>query len=356
MSLNNKPKVRSFVSYTQTLLTGVIGAFLSVTAHSADITGAGSTFAAPIYTKWASAYQRAGGGTVSYRGVGSTEGVKEIMESQVDFAGSDAPLSDDELARNDLLQFPMVIGGVVPVVNLPGIKPGELVLSGRVLGDIYLGKIISWNAPAIAAINPGLKLPDAPIAVVRRLDGSGTSLIWTHYLAQVNPEWKSRVGEGSSVRWPRGIGGRGNEGVATFVQHLPGAIGYVAWDFTKQNHMSYTAMENAAGTVVQPGPETFKAAAASADWSRSLVPMLTNEPGANAWPVVGATYVLLHGTLNKPERGEATLKFLDWALTNGDQAAEDLDYIPLPPAVGNEVRAQLHARVRNPSGGAVAGQ
>lgn len=344
------------MSRTQTLLTGVVGALLAMTAHSADVTGAGSTFAAPIYTKWASAYQQMGGGMVSYRAVGSTEGVKEIMVSQVDFAGSDAPLSDDELTRNDLLQFPIVIGGVVPVVNLPGIKPGELILSGRVLGDIYLGKIVSWDSPAIAALNPKLKLPDTPIAVVRRLDGSGTSLIWTHYLAQVNPEWKSRVGEGSSVRWPRGIGGRGNEGVATFVQHLPGAIGYVAWDFTKQNHMSYTAMENASGAVVQPEPETFKAAAATADWSRSLFPILTNEPGANAWPVVGATYVLLHGTQVKPERGEATLKFLDWALSHGDQAAEELDYIPLPPAVADEIREQLHARVKSVSGKAVAGQ
>lgn len=344
------------MSHTQTLLTGVVGALLAISAHGADITGAGSTFAAPIYLKWAGAYQQTGGGTVSYRAVGSTEGVKEIMVSQVDFAGSDAPLSDDELARNDLLQFPIVIGGVVPVVNLPGVKPGELILSGRVLGDIYLGKIISWDAPAIAALNPKLKLPDTPIAVVRRLDGSGTSLIWTHYLAQVNPEWKSRVGEGSSVRWPRGIGGRGNEGVATFVQHLPGAIGYVAWDFTKQNHLSYAAMENAAGAVVQPEPGTFKAAAANADWSTSLFPILTNEPGANAWPVVGATYVLLHSTQVKPERGEATLKFLDWALTHGDQAAEELDYIPLPPAVADEIREQLHARVKSVSGKAVAGQ
>lgn len=344
------------MSHTQTLLTGVVAALLAVSAHSADITGAGSTFAAPIYTKWAGAYRQAGGGAVSYRGVGSTEGVKEIMESQIDFAGSDAPLSDDELARNGLLQFPMVIGGVVPVVNLPGVKPGELILSGRVLADIYLGKIINWDAPAIAAINPRIKLPDTPIAVVRRLDGSGTTLIWTHYLAQASSEWKSRIGEGTSVRWPRGIGGRGNEGVATFIQHLPGAIGYVAWDFTKQNHMSYTAMENASGAVVQPGAATFKAAAASADWSRSLFPILTNEPAANAWPVVGATYVLLHSTQAKPERGEATLKFLEWALANGDQAAEDLDYVPLPPAVASEIRTQLHARVKDPLGKAIAGE
>jgi phosphate transport system substrate-binding protein len=338
------------------MMAGLAGVLFAVVAAGADITGAGSTFAAPIYTRWASAYQRAGGGTVRYRGVGSTEGLKEIIASQVDFAGSDAPLSEEELAKNGLLQFPTVIGGVVPVVNLPGIKPGELTLSGHVLGDIYLGKIVSWDAPAIAAINPSIKLPGIPIAVVRRLDGSGTTLIWTHYLAQVSPEWKSKVGEGTTVRWPRGIGGRGNEGVATFVQHLPGAIGYVAWDFTKQNHMSYTAMENASGAAVRPGPETFKAAAASADWSKSLFPILTNEPGANAWPVVGATYVLLHSTQNKPERGEETLKFLDWALANGDKAAEDMDYIPLPAAVAGEIRTQLRERVKNAAGKAVVGE
>lgn len=343
------------MSHKQTLLAGLACAILMVAAHGADISGAGSTFAAPIYTQWAVAYQRAGGGTVSYHGVGSTEGLKEIIVKQVDFAGSDAPLSEDELAKDDLLQFPTVIGGVVPVVNLPGIKPGELVLSGRVLGDIYLGKIVSWNAPAIAALNPSIKLPDKAIAVVRRLDGSGTTLIWTHYLAQLNAEWKSRVGEGTSVRWPRGIGGRGNEGVATFVQHLPGAIGYVAWDFTKQNHMSYTAMVNASGAVVQPGPVTFSAAAASADWSRSLVPSLTNEPGTNAWPVVGATYVLLHSIQDQPERGEETLKFLDWALTNGDKAAEDLDYVPLPEAVVSEIRTQLRVRVKSSAGKTTAG-
>ena len=344
------------MSHTHTLMIGLAGAVFAVAVRGADITGAGSTFAAPIYNEWANAYRRAGGGAVSYHGVGSTEGVKEIITRQVDFAGSDAPLGEEELAKDGLLQFPTVIGGVVPVVNLPGIKPGELTLSGTVLGDIYLGKIVSWNAPAIAAINPSIKLPDMPIAVVRRLDGSGTTLIWTHYLAQVNPEWKRKVGEGTSVRWPRGIGGRGNEGVATFVQHVPGAIGYVAWDFTKQNHMAYTAMENASGAVVRPGPETFKAAAASADWSKSLFPILTNEPDANAWPVVGATYVLLHGTQDKPVRGEETLKFLDWALTNGDKAAEDLDYVPLPAAVASEIREQLRTRVKTVPAKAVAGE
>ncbi|RKT26408.1 phosphate ABC transporter substrate-binding protein (PhoT family) [Paraburkholderia sp. RAU2J] len=338
------------------LTVGLAGALFVNSTRAADISGAGSTFAAPIYTKWASAYLGTGGGKVSYRGIGSTDGVRQIVASQVDFAGTDAPLSAAELAKNGLFQFPTVIGGVVPVVNLPGIKSGELTLTGQVLGDIFLGKIIYWDDPVLVALNPKVKMPDTPIAVVRRLDGSGTTLIWTHFLSQVNPEWKSKVGEGTSVHWPRGIGGKGNEGVATFVKILPGAIGYVAWDFTKQNHMSYVAMDNASGVAVQPGPETFKAAVASADWSKSLVPILTNEPGKNAWPVVGATFVLLHSTPAMSQRGDETLKFFDWALANGRQAAEDLDYVPLPAAVVDEVRAQLRSKIRSASGKAISAQ
>jgi phosphate transport system substrate-binding protein len=344
------------VRHVLILILALVSSVFAVSGHATDIAGAGSTFAMPIYTSWASAYQRAGGGKVSYQGVGSTDGVRQIVASQVDFAGSDAPLSDADLAKNGLFQFPTVIGGVVPVVNLPGIKSGELTLTGKVLGDIFLGKIIYWDDPAIAAINPKLKMPDTPIAVVRRLDGSGTTLIWTHFLAQVNPEWNKKVGEGTSVHWPRGIAGRGNEGVATFVQILPGAIGYVAWDFTKRHRMSYVGMENASGTAVQPSPQTFQAAAGSADWSKSLVPILTNEPAKDAWPVVGATFVLLRSSPAIPERGDATLKFFDWALTNGQQAAEKLDYVPLPAAVVDEVRAQLRTRIKSLSDKAVATQ
>ena len=242
------------------------------------------------------------------------------------------------------------MGGVVPVVNGPGIKPGDLTLSGPVLGDIYLGKISNWNAPAIAALNPKVKLPGTAIAVVRRADGSGTSFIWTHYLAQVNPEWKSKVGEGSAVNWPTGTGGKGNDGVAAFVQRLPGAIGYVEWAYTKQNHMAYTAMKNASGAVVQPGTETFKAAAASADWSKSFYQILTNEPGKDAWPVVGATFVLLHTTQDKPDHGKETLKFFDWAFRSGTQAAQDLDYITLPDSVVTEIRSQWRSKVKDASG------
>jgi phosphate transport system substrate-binding protein len=337
------------------LLAGLAGAPFTF-AQGLEISGAGSTFAAPIYDKWGDAYQKSGGGKVSYHGVGSTDGVNKIIANEVDFAGSDAPLTDAELTKDGLLQFPTVVGGVVPVVNIPDIKPGELTLSGPVLGDIYLGKITNWNAPAIAALNPKIKLPDMPIAVVRRLDGSGTTLIWTHYLAQVNAEWKSKVGEGTSVQWPRGIAGRGNIGMATYVQHVPGAIGYVAWDFTKQNHMAYTALKNATGAAVQPGPETFKAAEAGADWSKSLNSFLTNEPGHDAWPVVGATFVLLHVSQDKPERSAALLKFFDWVFANGGRAAEDLDYIPLPETVVTELRSQLHTQVKDVSGKVVAGQ
>ena len=338
------------------LIAGLAGAHIAIAAPGAEISGAGSTFAAPIYDKWAAAYQKSGGGKVIYHAVGSIDGLKQIIDKEVDFAGSDAPLKDDVLSKDGLLQFPTVVGGVVPVVNIPDIKPGELTLSGQVLGDIYLGKIDNWNDPAIAALNPHVGLPDLPIAVIRRVDGSGTTLIWTHYLAQVNAEWKGKVGEGTTVHWPRGIGGKGNEGVATYVQHVPGAIGYVAWDFTKQNHMAYTAMTNTAGTPVEPGPQAFKAAAANADWSTSLYPFLTNEQGQNAWPVVGATFVLLRVTQDKPDRGEAMLKFFEWVLANGGRDAESLDYIPLPEAVVSEVLTQLRAKVKDASGKAIAGQ
>jgi phosphate transport system substrate-binding protein len=321
--------------------------FTTMTARAGDITGAGSTFAAPIYSAWADGYRKSGGGNVHYLSVGSTEGVKQILAKQVDFAGSDAPLTESQLSKDGLIQFPTVIGGVVPVVNIPGVKPGELTLSGEVLGDIYLGKIMNWNDPAIAALNPGMKLPDLAIAVIRRTDGSGTTLIWTHYLSQVSPEWKTKVGEGTSVRWPRGIGGKGNEGVATYVRYLPGSIGYVAWDFTKQNHIAYTAMRNASGVSVQPGPEAFSAAALGADWSTSLYGILTNEPGKDAWPVMGATFVLIPATQDKPERGKDALNFFEWAFLNGHRAAQDLDYIPLPPPVIEEIRLQLHTRFKD---------
>ncbi|WP_206998634.1 phosphate ABC transporter substrate-binding protein PstS [Trinickia mobilis] len=332
------------------LLASVIFALGTAVAHAADITGAGSTFAAPIYTKWADAYQKSGGGKVNYQGIGSSGGIKQINAKTVDFAGSDAPLKDDELAKDGLFQFPTVVGGVVPAINVPGVKAGELVLSGEVLGDIYLGKIKKWNNPAIVALNPKVKLPDTDIAVVRRADGSGTTFIWTNYLSKVNPEWKSKVGEGTTVSWPTGTGGKGNDGVAAFVQRLPGAIGYVEWAYAKQNHMVYTDLKNSSGAVVEPKTESFKAAAAGADWKRSFYQILTNEPGKDAWPVVGATFVLLHTTQDKPAQGTETLKFFDWAFKNGTQAADNLDYISLPDSVVTEIRSQWKAKIKDASG------
>ncbi|MEX3931840.1 phosphate ABC transporter substrate-binding protein PstS [Paraburkholderia phymatum] len=335
-------------------VAGLIGALSSSFARAADITGAGSTFAAPIYTKWADAYQKTGGARINYQGIGSSGGIKQVLAKTVDFAGSDAPLKDDELAKDGLFQFPTVVGGVVPVVNLPGVKPGSLVLSGPVLGDIYLGKIKKWNDPAIAALNSGTKLPDTDVAVVRRADGSGTSFIWTHYLSQVNPEWKSKVGEGTTVNWPTGTGGKGNDGVAAFVQRLPGSIGYVEWAYAKQNKMTYTSLKNSSGAVVEPKAETFKAAAAGAEWSKSFYQILTNEPGKEAWPVVGATFVLLHSSQDKPDHGKETLKFFDWAFKNGNQTAQELDYITLPDAVVSEIRTQWKAKVKDASGKPIA--
>jgi len=338
----------------QTAFAGMAGALFAIAAQAADITGAGSTFAAPIYTKWADAYQKTGGGKVNYQGIGSSGGVKQIIAKTVDFAGSDAPMKDDDLAKQGLFQFPTVVGGVVPAVNVPGVKPGELVLSGEILGEIYLGKIKKWNDPAIVALNPKLKLPDTDIAVVRRADGSGTTFIWTNYLSKVSPDWKSKVGEGSTVNWPTGTGGKGNDGVAAFVQRLPGAIGYVEWAYAKQNHMTYVDMKNAAGAVVAPKTESFKAAAAGADWSKSFYQILTNEPGKDAWPIVGATFVLVHTTQDKPAEGTETLKFFDWAFKNGAQAANDLDYITLPDSVVSQILTQWKAKVKDASGKALA--
>lgn len=313
-------------------------------SYADGVVGAGSTFASPIYTRWADDYRKAGHGNVIYAGTGSAKGVKQLIAGAVDFAGSDAPLSESELRKEGLVQFPTVIGAVVPVVNLPGIKAGQLMLSGAVLSDIYLGKITSWNDPAITALNPGLALPDTAIAVVRRVDGSGTSLIWTHYLSQVSQQWRTKIGEGETVHWPRGIGGSGNAGVATYVRYVPGAIGYVAWDFSKQNHLTYVAMTNAAGKVVRPGPDSFYAACANADWSRSSYQILTNEPGQTAWPLLGMTFILLRNKDRRSVSTEGAITFFDWALGSDARSSRDLDYIPLPDFVAGEIRSRWQRR------------
>lgn len=304
------------------------------TAHAAEVTGAGATFPAPIYAKWADAYNKATGHRVNYQSVGSGAGIKQIKAKTVDFGASDMPLKQDELDKDGLMQFPTVIGGVVPVVNAKGIKPGELKLTGALLADIYLGKIKKWNDAAIAALNPGVALPDQPIAVVRRADGSGTTFIFTNYLSKVSDEWKTKVGEGTAVQWPVGTGGKGNEGVSAFVNQLPGAIGYVEYAYAKQNKMNYALMKNRDGQFVTPDDETFKAAAAGADWAKSgFYQILTDQPGKTSWPITGATFILIHKTHDKPQVAAEVVKFFEWAYKNGDKLATDLDYVPLPDSV-----------------------
>ena len=298
-----------------------------------EATGAGASFPAPLYSKWASDYNKATGVKINYQSVGSGAGLKQIEAKTVDFGASDAPLKDEELKAKGLVQFPTVIGGIVPVINVAGIKPGELKLSGQVLGDIYLGKITKWNDAAIVALNPGLALPDAAIAPVRRADGSGTTFGFTNYLSKVNPEWKSKVGEGTAVNWPTGAGGKGNEGVAAFVGRLPNSIGYVEYAYVKQNKMNYAKLQNAAGNFVSPEDDNFKAAAAGAEWEKSFYQILTNQPGKDAWPITSATFILMNKTQDKPAQATTALKFFDWAYKNGDKTAGDLDYVPMPDKV-----------------------
>jgi phosphate transport system substrate-binding protein len=314
-------------------LAAVAAVAFSGFAAAQDVTGAGASFPAPLYSKWASDYNKATGVKINYQSVGSGAGIRQIDAKTVDFGASDMPLKDEELAKKGQLQFPTVIGGVVPVVNIQGIAPGQLKLNGQVLGDIYLGKITKWSDPAIKALNPTLPLPDAAIAPVRRADGSGTTFIFTNYLSKVNTEWKDKVGEGTAVNWPTGAGGKGNEGVAAFVGRLPNSIGYVEYAYVKQSKMNYALMQNKAGNFVAPDDTAFKAAAAGADWAKSFYQILTEQPGKDAWPMTGATFILMHKLQDKPAQAAATLKFFAWAYKNGDKTADDMDYVPMPVSV-----------------------
>jgi phosphate transport system substrate-binding protein len=309
-------------------------------AQAAELTGAGASFPAPVYAKWADAYNKATGTKMNYQSIGSSGGLKQIRAKTVDFGASDAPLKPEELEKDGLQQFPTVIGGVVPVVSVAGIKAGDLHLTGAVLADIYLGKISKWNDKAIAALNPKLALPDQPIAVVRRADGSGTSFIFTNYLSKVSPEWKQKVSEGTAVQWPTGTGGKGNEGVSAFVQQLPGAIGYVEYAYAKQNKMAHVLMQNAAGNFVAPDDQAFKAAAAGAEWTKSgFYEILTNQPGKEAWPITGATFILMHKVQDNSQQAAEVLKFFSWAYKNGGKLAEELDYVALPDSLIKVIEA-----------------
>ncbi|MBS0448442.1 MAG: phosphate ABC transporter substrate-binding protein PstS [Proteobacteria bacterium] len=322
-------------------------------ARAEDVTGAGASFPAPIYAKWAEAYAKATGNHVNYQSVGSGAGIQQINAKTVDFGASDMPLKDEDLAKGGLLQFPTVIGGVVPVVNIQGVKPGQLKLTGQVLGDIYLGKITKWNDAAITGLNPGVTLPDAAIATVRRADGSGTTFMFTNYLSKANADWKAKVGEGTAVNWPNGAGGKGNEGVSQYVQRLPNSIGYVEYFYAKQNKMSHVQLKNHDGNFVDPTDTAFKAAAAGAEWSKSFYQVLTDQPGKGTWPISGATFILMHKTQDKPAQGAAALKFFDWAYGNGDKLADDLDYVPLPADVKSLIRKEW-GQIKDGSGKAVA--
>ncbi len=346
--------MRLATPYRSLIAAAVFGLAASGLAQAQDITGAGATFPNPIYSKWADAYNKATGARLNYQSIGSGGGIKQIKSKTVDFGASDMPLKDDELAKDGMVQFPTVIGGVVPVVNIQGIAPGQIKMTGQVLGDIYLGKITKWNDPALTALNPAAKLPDAAISPVRRADGSGTTFLFTNYLSKVNAEWKDKVGEGTAVNWPTGAGGKGNEGVSAFVQRLPNSIGYVEYAYAKQNKMSHVLLKNKDGNFAAPDEDNFKAAAAGAQWDKTFYQVLTEQPGKDTWPISGATFILMYKTQDKPQSGANALKFFDWAYANGDKMASDLDYVPMPDSVKAMVRKQWADSIKDASGKVIA--
>ena len=320
-------------------LLAILLTAMTFAVQAQNINGAGATFPAPLYSKWAEAYNKATSIQVNYQSIGSGAGLKQIESRTVAFGASDMPLPDDRLAALGLFQFPAVIGGVVPVINVKGIDPGSMRLTGMVLADIYLGKITKWNDPAITALNPKLALADQAITVVRRADGSGTTFIWTNYLSKISREFKDTIGEGTAVNWRAGAGGKGNEGVAAMVRQLPGSIGYVEFAYVKQTKMNWVNVQNAAGTWVTPSEDSFKAAADGADWNRSYYQILTNQAGRETWPISGATFILVPLKSDKPADVKSALTFFDWCFTNGDKMADDLDYVALPAAVKSKIRA-----------------
>ncbi len=338
------------------LLTGValFGA-MSASALAADITGAGATFPYPIYAKWAEAYKAKTGVGMNYQSIGSGGGIKQIQAKTVDFGASDKPLTLEELNKSGLMQFPAIMGGVVPIVNIEGVKPGEMKLTGTVLADIYLGKIKNWGDKAIVDLNPGVKLPNDPITVVRRSDGSGTTFLFTDYLSKVSPDWKAKVGADASVAWPEGVGGKGNEGVSAYVQRIKGSIGYVEFAYAKKNKMSHTQLKNRDGHFVQPDDPQFQAAAAYADWAKApgFYEILTNEPGKDSWPITGASFILIYKSQADAAKGAEVLRFFEWALKNGQKLASDMDYVPMPAPVVKLIEDAWRKEVKNASGQAI---
>ena len=323
---------------------GALAAFVAAAlgtfhAQATDVTGAGSSFVYPVISKWSASYAEQTGNRVNYQSIGSGGGIAQIKAGTVDFGASDMPLDADTLARFGLGQFPDVIGGIVPVLNVPGVAPGTLVLDGPVLASIFLGDIARWNDPAIAALNPGLKLPDTGITVVHRSDGSGTSFNFTNYLSKVSPDWKAKVGEGSAVNWPVGIGGKGNEGVSAYIRQIPNSIGYVEYAYAVKNRIAHARMKNAAGQVVEPKTASFQAAAATADWAHAkhFNLLMTDAPGAEAWPITATSWVIVYKQPKNAANGKVVLDFFQWAYAHGQPAATALDYVPLPPSLVSQI-------------------
>jgi phosphate transport system substrate-binding protein len=337
------------------LVVGASAAMTMSIVSAADMTGAGATFPYPIYAKWAEMYKKASGNGLNYQSVGSGAGIKQIKAKTVDFGASDMPLSAAELTEAGLFQFPAIMGGVVTIVNLPGITPGQMKLTGPVVADIYLGKITKWNAPEIAALNPGVKLPDDEITVVHRADSSGTSFLFTDFLSKTNPDFKAKIGSGTAVKWATGVGGKGNEGVAANVQRIKGSIGYVEWAYAKKNKMAHTQLKNKDGVFLQPDDDAFKAAAAGAEWTKTpgFAIVLTDAAGKASWPITGVSYILMHKSQADGAKGKEVLKFFDWSFKNGSAAAAELDYVPMPESVTKLVDAAWKINLKDSTGKAI---
>ena len=349
------PEISLLKNFVTALIGTVCVASFSAQAMAADISGAGATFPAPIYAKWAEAYKAKTGNGLNFQAIGSGGGIKQIEAKTVDFGASDKPLKPADLDANGLIQFPMVMGGIVPVMNVPGLAPGALKLNGPVLAAIFIGDIKLWTDPRITALNPGVKLPNLPVTVVHRSDGSGTTFLFTTYLSNNSPAWAQRVGGNDAVQWPTGLGGKGNDGVAAFVKQTIGSIGYVEYAYAKQNKLTYANMQTKSGAVVSPTAAAFAAAALGADWTKAPgnYLLLLDQPGANAWPITAATFILMQKSQTKPVNAKEALSFFDWAYTSGDPTAVQLDYVPMPAPVKALMRKQWASQIKTADGKAI---
>ncbi|MDA9464462.1 phosphate ABC transporter substrate-binding protein PstS [Bradyrhizobium sp. CCBAU 53415] len=337
------------MNFLKTMVAAGLVAASTTVAFAADITGAGATFPFPIYSKWADAYKKETGNGLNYQSIGSGGGIKQIQAKTVTFGASDAPLKAEQLEKDGLVQWPMVMGAIVPVVNIEGVKPGEMVFDGETLANVYLGKITKWDDPAIKKLNPNVKLPSEAITVVRRSDGSGTTFNFTNYLSKVSADWKSKVGEGTAVEWPVGVGAKGNEGVSGNISQTKNSIGYVEYAYAKQNKLTYTKMVNKAGKTVEPTMESFQSAASNADWAHApgYYVILTDQPGDKSWPITASTFILMHKEPVDKAAAKEALKFFAWAFKNGDKMAEELDYIPMPDNVVKLIEKTWSADIKS---------